>query len=121
MKKLVFIISLAAATAVTTPMAANAQGIPARMRPPRGMCRVWVPGRALGRQPAVMSCAAAKRLRPRYGNRAFVVFGPRFVSGPAARRRSTRVFYRSINGRRCRVVETWQYGRRVGVSTNCRL
>jgi len=130
MKKLLLLYSLAAGTgaAMIPPAEASAQvtRIPERMLPPRGLCRIWVPGRALGRQPPVMNCAQAQRLRARYGSRAFVVYGNRVVSRPGAvivrpgpARRVTRSYYRTINGRRCRIVDTYVGNRRVDRDTYC--
>lgn len=130
MKKVLLLYSLAVGTgvALVPPAEASAQvtAVPERMLPPRGLCRIWVPGRSLNRQPPVMDCAQAQRLRSRYGSRAFVVVGNRVVSRPGAvvvrpgdARRVTRTYVRTINGRRCRVVDTYVGDRRVDRATVC--
>ena len=76
-------ILLAASVAVlaTTPAAAQ-QGnrfsgdkIPAGLRPPPGMCRIWLDGVPPGQQPAPTDCATAVRNRPANGR---VIFGDDF-------------------------------------------
>jgi hypothetical protein len=41
----------------------GAISIPAAYMPPPGMCRLWVPGVAANRQPAITTCAVAVRNR----------------------------------------------------------
>ena len=143
MQKLSRIFALTAALGFALPAVASAQWdilrregvlsrddrsrvsrIPPGHLPPRGYCRVWVEGRPPGQQPPVTSCRTAERERARYGSRAYVVYGDRVYSrsGDVYDRndaRRTRVYDRVIDGRRCRVTETWQYGRRVDSRTVC--
>jgi len=143
MQKLSRIIALTAVFGLALPAVASAQWdilrregvydrddrsrvsrIPPGHLPPRGYCRVWVEGRPPGQQPPVTNCRTAERERRRYGSRAFVVYGDRVYSrsGDVYRRndaRRIRVYDRVINGRHCRVTETWQYGRRVDTRTVC--
>lgn len=69
------------------PGAAEAQGrgrgekqrtddIPARMRPPAGMCRIWLDDVPAAQQPAPTDCATAVRNRPAKGR---VIFGDDYV------------------------------------------
>jgi hypothetical protein len=74
-------ISLAFATAVAAPLSAQGRGqkandIPPGMRPPAGMCRIWLDGVPPGQQPAPTDCATAVRNRPSNGR---VVFGDDYV------------------------------------------
>jgi hypothetical protein len=66
------------ALALATPLSAQARDrkgqddVPARHRPPPGMCRVWVDGVPPGQQPAPTDCRTAIRNRPPNGR---VIFG----------------------------------------------
>jgi hypothetical protein len=59
--------------------AASAQQttIPANMRPPAGMCRIWLDGVPAAQQPAPTDCATAVKNRPQNGR---VIFGDDYVS-----------------------------------------
>jgi hypothetical protein len=46
--------------------------VPPNLRPPAGMCRIWLDGVPPGRQPAPTDCASALRNRPAKGQ---VIFG----------------------------------------------
>ena len=69
-----------------SPSLAEAQGrgnksqdkddIPASMRPPAGMCRVWLDDVPAAQQPAVTDCPTAVRNRPAKGR---VIFGDDYV------------------------------------------
>lgn len=70
-------ISLAFAAAAAAPLSAQGKGqrandIPPGMRPPAGMCRIWLDGVPPGQQPAPTDCATAVRNRPSNGR---VIFG----------------------------------------------
>lgn len=52
------------------------QVVPPNLRPPAGMCRVWVNGVPPERQPAPTDCASALRNRPPNGR---VIFGDDFA------------------------------------------
>jgi hypothetical protein len=70
-----------------SPSLASAQGrgnksqgkaeIPANMRPPAGMCRVWLDDVPAAQQPAVTDCPTAVRNRPAKGR---VIFGDDYVT-----------------------------------------
>lgn len=72
-----------------TPSVAAAQGrgrspeqgrkvdIPANMRPPAGMCRIWLDDVPAAQQPAPTDCASAVRNRPAKGR---VIFGDDYVN-----------------------------------------
>ena len=77
--------ALCASVAVLVPAAAWGQGaprrqivrdtaatVPAQSRPPRGMCRVWIPGVPATQQPASTDCSNAVKNRPQNGT---VLFG----------------------------------------------
>jgi len=81
------------AIAVGVVIASTAQGqrpnsasqtVPANLRPPAGMCRIWVDGVAPGRQPAPTDCASALRNRPPKGR---VIFGDDFAHGDSSKPR----------------------------------
>ena len=70
-----------------TPSVVEAQGrgrggekarasIPANMRPPAGMCRIWLDDVPAAQQPAPTDCASAVRNRPAKGR---VIFGDDYV------------------------------------------
>lgn len=61
------------------------QAVPPDLRPPAGMCRVWVDGVPPGRQPAPTDCASALRNRPPKGR---VIFGDDFAAPGSADRSS---------------------------------
>jgi hypothetical protein len=78
-----FAISLAFAAAAAAPLSAQGKGqkandIPPGMRPPAGMCRVWLEGVPPGQQPAPTDCATAVRNRPSNGR---VIFGDDYADG----------------------------------------
>jgi hypothetical protein len=50
--------------------------IPATMRPPAGMCRIWLDDVPAAQQPAPTDCASAVRNRPAKGR---VIFGDDYV------------------------------------------
>lgn len=54
----------------------SSQVVPPSLRPPAGMCRVWVDGVPPERQPAPTDCASALRNRPPNGR---VIFGDDFA------------------------------------------
>lgn len=75
-------VSLAFAAAAA-PLSAQGRGqkandIPPGMRPPAGMCRIWLDGVPPGQQPAPTDCATAVRNRPSNGR---VIFGDDYVDG----------------------------------------
>ena len=55
---------------------ARTDDIPASMRPPAGMCRIWLDDVPAAQQPAPTDCAAAVRNRPAKGR---VIFGDDYV------------------------------------------
>lgn len=75
---------------LASPSLAGAQGrgnksqgkneIPASMRPPAGMCRVWLDDVPAAQQPAVTDCPTAVRNRPAKGR---VIFGDDYVAKKA--------------------------------------
>jgi hypothetical protein len=76
-------ISLAFAAAAAAPLSAQGKGqkandVPPGMRPPAGMCRIWLDGVPPGQQPAPTDCATAVRNRPSNGR---VIFGDDYVDG----------------------------------------
>jgi hypothetical protein len=76
-------ISLAFAAAAAAPLSAQGRGqrandIPPGMRPPAGMCRIWLDGVPPGQQPAPTDCATAVRNRPSNGR---VIFGNDYADG----------------------------------------
>ncbi|MFL5561994.1 MAG: hypothetical protein ACJ79K_11010 [Gemmatimonadaceae bacterium] len=84
-------ISLAFAAAAAAPLSAQGKGqkandIPPGMRPPAGMCRIWLDGVPPGQQPAPTDCATAVRNRPSNGR---VIFGDDYADGKG----------RKLNGR----------------------
>ncbi|MGH7636722.1 MAG: hypothetical protein ACREOK_03640 [Gemmatimonadaceae bacterium] len=60
--------------------------IPRNMRPPAGMCRIWLDDVPAAQQPAPTDCASAVRNRPAKGR---VVFGDDFVDAKTKRPDST--------------------------------
>jgi hypothetical protein len=56
---------------------ARADDIPASMRPPAGMCRIWLNDVPAAQQPAPTDCASAVRNRPAKGR---VIFGDDYVN-----------------------------------------
>ena len=50
--------------------------VPPGLRPPAGMCRIWLDGVAPSRQPAPTDCASALRNRPAKGQ---VIFGDDYL------------------------------------------
>lgn len=62
--------AVAAAAMMVSAASAGAQargGVPAAMRPPEGLCRVWVDGLAAGQQAGVSDCAYARAHVPAGG------------------------------------------------------
>lgn len=55
----------------------NDRDIPANMRPPEGMCRVWLDDVPAAQQPAPTDCPTAVRNRPAKGR---VIFGDDYVA-----------------------------------------
>src|SRR5687767_15885970 len=72
---------LIGAVALGLPSAVEAQGrgkdIPASMRPPAGMCRIWLDDVPAAQQPAPTDCPSAVRNRPAKGR---VIFGDDYVN-----------------------------------------
>ena len=68
--------SLASAQGKRTRAAQDEKEIPANMRPPAGMCRVWLDDVPAAQQPAVTDCPTAVRNRPAKGR---VIFGDDYV------------------------------------------
>jgi hypothetical protein len=114
MRRLTYVLSVAAAVAVTA-SAASAQWsvldrsrvetrngevsskIPPGHLPAPGECRVWVDGTPPGRQPRPTDCATAERERYRYGSNARVIYGNN-VSRPG---KSGRRYDTTVDGRTC--------------------
>lgn len=81
-------VLLVAFAVLASPSVASAQGkssrgskesdkdIPASMRPPAGMCRVWLDEVPAAQQPAPTDCTTAVRNRPAKGR---VIFGDDYV------------------------------------------
>lgn len=76
---------LLAFAVLASPSSAVAQGkgsrarndeVPVNMRPPAGMCRVWLDDVPAAQQPAVTDCPTAVRNRPAKGR---VIFGDDYV------------------------------------------
>jgi hypothetical protein len=57
--------------------------VPPNLRPPAGMCRIWLDGVPASRQPAPTDCASALRNRPARGQ---VLFGDDYPHGDTADR-----------------------------------
>lgn len=53
--------------------------VPANMRPPAGMCRIWLDSVPSAQQPAPTDCATAVKNRPRNGR---VIFGDDYAAPP---------------------------------------
>ncbi len=71
----IFVIAcglLVAATAQAQRPKSASKVVPPNLRPPAGMCRIWLDGVPPGRQPAPTDCASALRNRPAKGQ---VIFG----------------------------------------------
>jgi hypothetical protein len=60
--------------------------IPRNMRPPAGMCRIWLDDVPAAQQPAPTDCASAVRNRPAKGR---VIFGDDYVDTKTKRPDST--------------------------------
>ena len=82
-------VILVALAVLASPSLASAQGkgrakddkeIPANMRPPAGMCRVWLDDVPAAQQPAPTDCPTAVRNRPAKGR---VIFGDDYVNTKA--------------------------------------
>ena len=82
-------VLLIAFAVLASPSLASAQGkgsrandkeIPANMRPPAGMCRVWLNDVPAAQQPAPTDCPTAVRNRPAKGR---VIFGDDYVNTKA--------------------------------------
>jgi hypothetical protein len=56
--------ALAQATNPPAPPPPARQTVPDAQRPPKGMCRIWMPNVPASRQPAPTDCASAVRNRP---------------------------------------------------------
>ena len=69
---------LIAATAQAQRPKSASKVVPPDLRPPAGMCRVWLDGVPPGRQPAPTDCASALRNRPARGQ---VIFGDDYAHG----------------------------------------
>jgi hypothetical protein len=70
-------LALATSAGAQRPQSAG-QAVPPNLRPPAGMCRVWLDGVPPGRQPAPTDCASALRNRPSNGQ---VIFGDDYARG----------------------------------------
>lgn len=80
-------VLLVALAVLASPSLASAQGrgnrekekadVPAHMRPPAGMCRVWLDDVPAAQQPAPTDCPTAVRNRPAKGR---VIFGDDYVN-----------------------------------------
>lgn len=68
--------SLASAQGKSRGKTGNDKDIPANMRPPAGMCRVWLDDVPAAQQPAPTDCPTAVRNRPAKGR---VIFGDDYV------------------------------------------
>ncbi len=68
--------SLASAQGKSRGAKENDKDIPATMRPPAGMCRVWLDDVPAAQQPAPTDCPTAVRNRPAKGR---VIFGDDYV------------------------------------------
>jgi hypothetical protein len=66
------LVAVTAATAGAQGNGRNTNGVPPGMRPPAGMCRVWIDGVPPGQQPGVTDCVTA-RAQVRANSR--VIFG----------------------------------------------
>ena len=72
------IVAVIAAALVSARVASAQQTtIPPSMRPPAGMCRIWLDGVPAAQQPAPTDCATAVKNRPQNGR---VIFGDDYVS-----------------------------------------
>jgi hypothetical protein len=78
------ITALLASTAQAQRSRAAVPSVPRDLRPPVGMCRVWVDGVPPDRQPAPTDCATALRNRPSNGR---VLFGDDYAKADSDRRR----------------------------------
>ena len=75
--KLQFIAVVVAGLASASVAAAQQGDVPANIRPPAGMCRIWLNGVPPAQQPAPTDCATAVKNRPQNGR---VIFGDDYVS-----------------------------------------
>jgi|ERR1044071_4689260 len=75
--KLQLIAVVVAGLASARVAAAQQPDVPANMRPPAGMCRIWLNGVPPAQQPAPTDCATAVKNRPQNGR---VIFGDDYVS-----------------------------------------
>lgn len=65
LKLAAILVAATTATASAQGRGKNTNGVPPGLRPPAGMCRVWIDGVPAGRQPAITDCATAQaQLRP---------------------------------------------------------
>jgi hypothetical protein len=81
---LAVLCSLALApSAVAQRARVEAKAIPVNLRPPAGMCRIWLDGVPPARQPAPTDCATALRNRPA---RAQVIFGDDYTRADSEER-----------------------------------
>ena len=88
--KFVRILAIACTLLVATSLEAQrpksaSKAVPANLRPPAGMCRIWLDGVPAARQPAPTDCASALRNRPAKGQ---VIFGDDYAH-PDSDRRAT--------------------------------
>jgi hypothetical protein len=75
--KLQLIAVVVAGLASARVAAAQQSEVPTNMRPPAGMCRIWLDGVPPAQQPAPTDCATAVKNRPQNGH---VIFGDDYVS-----------------------------------------
>jgi hypothetical protein len=88
MMKSVRILAIACGLLVAATLQAQrpksaAKVVPPELRPPAGMCRIWLDGVPPGRQPAPTDCASALRNRPAKGQ---VIFGDDYAHLDSSRR-----------------------------------
>ena len=68
--------TLAQEPAAVKPVPRDTAAIPARARPPAGMCRIWLDDVPVAQQPAPTDCTSAVRNKPAKGR---VLFGDDYV------------------------------------------
>ena len=76
------LIAVTATSASAQGRGRNTNGVPPGMRPPAGMCRVWINGVPAGQQPGVTDCVSAKLNVPANGR---VIYGSGVSANTTAR------------------------------------
>ena len=66
------LVAVTATSAVAQGNGRNIDGVPPGMRPPAGMCRIWINGVPPGQQPGVTDCVTARAQVPANGR---VIYG----------------------------------------------